>query len=107
MADVGAVAAVWQDAAPFTLDDEGPLAGGGGLATGLRVLDLTTVVAAPYCGVTLAQYGADVTRIAAPEPNHEDMIELTAGADVQRGKQNIVVDLTTDAGQQLLAELVA
>jgi hypothetical protein len=35
------------------------------------------------------------------------MIELTAGADVQRGKQNIVVDLTTDAGQQRLAELVA
>jgi crotonobetainyl-CoA:carnitine CoA-transferase CaiB-like acyl-CoA transferase len=107
VADVDAVSAVWQDAAPFTLDNEGPLAGGGGLANGLRVLDLTTVVAAPYCGVTLAQYGADVTRIAAPEPNHEDMIELTAGADVQRGKQNIVVDLTTDAGQQLLAELVA
>ena len=89
------------------LDNDGSRAGAGGLANGLRVLDLTTVVAAPYCGVTLAQYGADVTRIAAPEPNHVDMIELTAGADVQRGKQNIVVDLTTDAGQQRLAELVA
>lgn len=107
VADVDAVSAVWRDVAPFTMDNKGPLAGGGGLANGLRVLDLTTVVAAPYCGVTLAQYGADVTRLAAPEPNHEDMIELTAGADVQRGKENIVVDLTTDAGQQFLAELVA
>jgi crotonobetainyl-CoA:carnitine CoA-transferase CaiB-like acyl-CoA transferase len=105
--DVDAVSAAWRDAAPFTLDNDGPLAGGGGLANGLRVLDLTTVVAAPYCGMTLAQYGAKVTRIAAPEPNHEDMIEVTAGVDVQRGKQNIVVDLTTEAGQQRLADLVS
>jgi crotonobetainyl-CoA:carnitine CoA-transferase CaiB-like acyl-CoA transferase len=107
VADLDAVSVVWRDTTPFTLDNDGSRAGAGGLANGLRVLDLTTVVAAPYCGVTLAQYGADVTRIAAPEPNHVDMIELTAGADVQRGKQNIVVDLTTDAGQQRLAELVA
>ena len=65
------------------------------------------VVAAPYCGMTLAQYGADVTRIAAPEPIHDDLIEVTAAADVQRGKRNIIVDLKTDAGQQRLAELVA
>jgi crotonobetainyl-CoA:carnitine CoA-transferase CaiB-like acyl-CoA transferase len=107
VADVDALSALWRDSAPFTLGNDGSLDGAGGLANGLRVLDLTTVVAAPYCGMVLAQYGAEVTRIAAPEPNHQDMIEFTAGVEVQRGKQNVVVDLTTDAGQQRLSDLVS
>jgi crotonobetainyl-CoA:carnitine CoA-transferase CaiB-like acyl-CoA transferase len=107
VADVNALFDDWRDADPFTLASDGPLAGDGGLANGLRVLELTMVVAAPYCGMTLAQYGADVTRIAAPEPIHDDMIEVTAAVDVQRGKKNIVVDLKSEAGQQRLAELVA
>jgi crotonobetainyl-CoA:carnitine CoA-transferase CaiB-like acyl-CoA transferase len=106
VADVDALVGGWQSAS-FTLANCGPLTGEGGLTNGLRVLELTMVVAAPYCGMTLAQYGADVTRIAAPEPIHSDLIEVTAAADVQRGKRNIMVDLKTDAGQQRLAELVA
>lgn len=88
---------------------EGPTPGGDseGLASGLRVLEFTTVVAAPYCGLTLAQYGAQVTRVCAPEPYHEDMIEVSAAADVQRGKENIPLDLKSEAGQQRLRELVA
>ena len=71
------------------------------------MLEFTTVVAAPYCGMTLAQYGAQVTRVCAPEPYHEDMIEVSAPADVQRGKENIPLDLKSEAGQQRLRELVA
>jgi crotonobetainyl-CoA:carnitine CoA-transferase CaiB-like acyl-CoA transferase len=107
LSHVDAVLDGWQKTAPFTLAASGPVTNNGGLANGLRVLELTSVVAAPYCGLTLAQYGADVTRIAAPEPNHEDMIEVTAASDVQRGKRNIVVDLKTGAGQERLRDLVA
>jgi hypothetical protein len=71
------------------------------------VLEFTTVVAAPYCGLTLAQYGARVTRVCAPEPYHEKFIEVSVAADVQRGKQNIALDLKSEAGQQRLRKLIA
>jgi len=107
LAHVEAVLDGWLETAPFTLAHRAPVAGNGGLANGLRVLELTSVVAAPYCGMTLAQYGANVTRIAAPEPNHDDVIEVTAASDVQRGKRNIVMDLKTEAGQEQLRNLIA
>jgi crotonobetainyl-CoA:carnitine CoA-transferase CaiB-like acyl-CoA transferase len=96
----------WNHEPAFAL--EGPTPGGdsGGFATGLRVLEFTTVVAAPYCGLTLAQYGARVTRVCAPEPYHEAFIEVSVAADVQRGKENIPLDLKSEAGQQRLRELV-
>jgi len=107
LAHVDAVLDGWQKTAPFSPAASGPVTNNGGLANGLQVLELTSVVAAPYCGMTLAQYGADVTRIAAPEPNHDDVIEVTAASDVQRGKRNIVIDLKTGAGQERLCNLIA
>ena len=97
----------WNHEPAFAL--EGPTPGGdsGGFANGLRVLEFTTVVAAPYCGLTLAQYGARVTRVCAPEPYHEKFIEVSVAADVQRGKQNIALDLKSEAGQQRLRKLIA
>ncbi|MDG2050853.1 MAG: CoA transferase [Myxococcota bacterium] len=97
----------WNQEPGFEL--EGPTPGGdpGGFASGLRVLEFTTVVAAPYCGLTLAQHGAQVTRVCAPEPYHEKFIEVSVAADVQRGKENIALDLKSDAGQQRLRQLIA
>ena len=83
-----------------------PQTNSAGLTSGLRVLEFTTVVAAPYCGLTLAQYGAQVIRVCAPEPYHEKFLEVNVGADVQRGKENIALDLTSEAGQQRLRELI-
>jgi crotonobetainyl-CoA:carnitine CoA-transferase CaiB-like acyl-CoA transferase len=96
----------WKSSESFTLTAEGVGASDKGMANGLKVLELTTVVAAPYCGICLSQHGAESTRIASPDPYHDDLIEVIAAIDVQRGKKNIIVDLKTDAGQDQLRELV-
>jgi CoA-transferase family III len=64
---------------------------------GVRVLDLTRILAGPFCGRTLAAYGADVLLVNAPHlPNIE------AIADLSRGKLSAFADLRTDAGRDAL-----
>lgn len=69
---------------------------------GLRVLDLTRIIAGPVAGRTLAAHGADVMLINGPHlPNIE------AIADTSRGKRSAQLDLRTAHGQQALRDLVA
>jgi hypothetical protein len=68
---------------------------------GLRVLDLTRILAGPVAGRTLAAYGADVLLLNAPAlPNIE------AIADTSRGKLSAHVDLKSEAGRQTLRDLL-
>ncbi|MFT4267949.1 MAG: CoA transferase, partial [Xenophilus sp.] len=67
---------------------------------GVRVLDLTRILAGPVGGKVLAAYGADVLLVNAPHlPN------IGAIADTSRGKRSALVDLETDAGRQALRHL--
>ncbi len=69
---------------------------------GLRVLDLTRILAGPICGRALAAYGADVLLINAPHlPNIE------AIADTSRGKRSAQLDLRTAEGKAVLRQLIA
>jgi crotonobetainyl-CoA:carnitine CoA-transferase CaiB-like acyl-CoA transferase len=69
--------------------------------TGLRVLDLTRILAGPVAGRTLAAYGADVMLVNSPHlPN------ISAIADTSRGKLSAHVDLGTEAGGETLRGLV-
>lgn len=75
-------------------DDQRPL-------SGLRVLDLTRILAGPVSGRTLAAYGADVMLVNSPNlPNIE------AIADTSRGKLSVHLDLATAAGRERLGQLV-
>ncbi len=68
-------------ALPALPRDAGPL-------HGLRVLDLTRILAGPVAGRTLAAYGADVMLVNAPQlPNIEAII------DTSRGKLSALADL--------------
>jgi hypothetical protein len=85
------------DAAPIALP---PLAAREQPLSGIRVLDLTRILAGPTCGRTLAAYGADVMLINSPDlPNIEAII------DTSRGKLSAYADLKTDAGRSALREL--
>lgn len=70
---------------------------------GLRVLDLTRVIAGPAAGRFLAAYGADVLRIDGPAA--EDSLVLIADTTV--GKRSAVVDLADASGAAAFARLLA
>ena len=86
------------DAAPLTLP---PLAEGDRPLTGVRVLDLTRILAGPVGGRALAAYGADVMLVNSPNlPNIESI------ADTSRGKLSAHVDLRNDEGRAAMQRLV-
>ena len=69
---------------------------------GLRVLDLTRIVAGPVAGRTLAAHGAEVLLVTAA---HLPAIPVLV-ADTGRGKRSAAVDLRDAAGRETLRELV-
>ncbi len=68
---------------------------------GLRVLDLTRILAGPVAGRCLAAYGADVMLVNGPHlPN------IASIADTSRGKLSALIDLREPAGQAQLQALL-
>ncbi|KDN36871.1 hypothetical protein RSAG8_10569, partial [Rhizoctonia solani AG-8 WAC10335] len=60
---------------------------------GVRILDLTRVIAGPVCGRTLAAHGADVIWVTSP--NLPDLPALDI--DTSRGKRTIQLDLNNES----------
>ena len=81
---------------------------------GIRVLDLGSYIAAPYCCMLLADHGAEVIRVEPPNgkvdrevgPFSPDGQPLTFGLTIQRNKKNITLNLKSEAGRRLLGDLV-
>ncbi|WP_211470311.1 CoA transferase [Collimonas humicola] len=70
--------------------------------SGVRVLDLSRVIAAPVAGRTLAQHGAEVLAIGAAHlPNIPTLV-----IDNGRGKRAAQLDLRSEAGRRRLRELI-
>ena len=85
------------DAPPKTLPQgDRPLAG-------VRVLDLTRVLAGPTCARTLAEHGADVLKITAPHLPDSGAIELDTGL----GKLAAHLDLRSAQGAETLRGLLS
>jgi crotonobetainyl-CoA:carnitine CoA-transferase CaiB-like acyl-CoA transferase len=88
---------------------------------GLRVLDLGTRIAAPFCAGLLGEMGADVVKIE--QPRHGDFMreigpfaEPKSDADPPyslfwavegRGRRSVTLDLRVEAGQDLFRRLAA
>jgi len=80
-----------------------PMPEGGDMPlSGIRVLDLTRVLAGPTCARTLAQYGADVLYLASPK------LPASTGflPDTNHGKLSAWLDLEEEGGRARLAELL-
>jgi formyl-CoA transferase len=80
---------------------------------GIRVLDLSRVLAGPYCTMVLGDLGADVVKVESPEgdetrgwgppfTNGESAYYLC----VNRNKRSVIVDFKSEAGRNTLHELV-
>ena len=72
-------------------------------ASGMRVLDLTRVIAGPVCTRFLAALGADVLRI---DPPHRPDLDRGDAGDTLLGKRSAIVDLRSAAGAGLAHELL-
>ena len=81
--------------------------------TGVRVLDVTTSIAGPYCAQILSALGADVVKVERPDTgddgrawgppfwNGESTMFLSANA----GKRSLAVSLRDDRGREALLRL--
>jgi crotonobetainyl-CoA:carnitine CoA-transferase CaiB-like acyl-CoA transferase len=81
--------------------------GAGGWLDGLRVLDLTNVIAGPTIGSTLARFGAKVTLVQPVTPSVDPWNAIVFGLQAQRGKESILLDLKTPAGRSAFDRLLA
>jgi CoA:oxalate CoA-transferase len=88
------------------------------LLEGVRVLDLTNVLAGPFCCYQLAQLGADVIKIEVPDSG--DLArQLGADAELNKrlmgasflaqnaGKRSVTINLKNPAGKEVFYRLVA
>jgi crotonobetainyl-CoA:carnitine CoA-transferase CaiB-like acyl-CoA transferase len=82
--------------------------------TGVRVLDLTRVLAGPFCTQTLADMGAEVIKIEEPGKGDDTRRwppfvggEATYFLSVNRGKQSVTVNLKAAEGVDLIRRLAA
>jgi crotonobetainyl-CoA:carnitine CoA-transferase CaiB-like acyl-CoA transferase len=83
--------------------------------TGVRVADLSRVLAGPYCTMVLADLGADVVKIERPEGGDETRTwgpPFTGGEaayylSVNRGKRSCALDLSQPEGRELALQLCA
>src|SRR6266508_750126 len=80
---------------------------------GIRVLDLTRVLAGPFCTMLLADLGAEVVKVERPGGDDARQFGpfLSSGesayfAGINRGKRSIVLDLKAPAGRDIFLRLV-
>jgi len=83
------------------------------ILTGLRIVEGSAFIAAPLCGMTLAQLGADVIRFdnidggvdyhrwPVTKDNHS-----IYWADLNKGKRSFAVDLRSERGRELVTQLI-
>src|SRR5579864_2014958 len=92
---------------PFSIERIGdaprqPLPAAARPLSGVKVLDLTRIIAGPVCGRTLAAHGADVLLVTAGHlPSVRSLV-----VDTGRGKLSAAVDLRQNSGREALAALL-
>jgi CoA:oxalate CoA-transferase len=82
---------------------------------GVRVLDLTRVLAGPFCTMNLADLGADVIKVEVPGRGDDSrsFAPMMPSGDsgyfysVNRGKRSVTIDLRIEDGAKVLLELAA
>lgn len=71
---------------------------------GLRVLEIAGLGPAPYCGMLLADLGADVVRVDRPTQACDPVV---GDRILGRGKRSVQLDLKADADRAIFLELAA
>ena len=86
-----------------------------GSLAGLRVLDLSRVLAGPLCAQMLSDHGADVIKVEAPQGDETRLLgppfvepgQAAYFSAINRGKRGLSLDLTKAADRAILEALLA
>jgi CoA:oxalate CoA-transferase len=85
-----------------------------GPLSGIRVIEVGHMLAGPYCGLLLADMGAEVIKIESPEGDIARSVSPhfigphnAYFASLNRNKKSVVIDLASDAGRTQLEALVS
>ncbi|WP_313304658.1 CaiB/BaiF CoA transferase family protein [Stutzerimonas balearica] len=93
-----------------------------GALSGIRVLDLSRVLAGPWCGQILADLGAEVIKVERPRigddtrgwgppymktPDGENSAEASYYQSANRNKLSVSINIATPEGQELVRALAA
>lgn len=89
------------------MSEDGPLAG-------IRVLDLTRILAGPLCTMMLGDMGADVIKVEPPETGDDTRTwgppflasDAVYFLGVNRNKRSLTLNMAVPAGQKILASLI-
>ena len=81
---------------------------------GVRVIEMGQLIAGPFCGKTLGEFGADVIKIEAPETGDplRNWRLIKEGTSVwwqvqSRNKRSVALDLRQKEGQDIARQLIA
>ena len=84
-----------------------------GVLKGVRILDLTRVLAGPYCSMLLADMGADVIKIEMPLTGDDSRAfypkvngESAYYMNLNRNKRGTTLNLKSKKGKELCIEMV-
>jgi len=86
-----------------------------GALRGLRVVEMGQLIAGPFCGQLMADFGAEVIKLEPPgkgDPMREWGHEKPQGVSlwwsvIARGKKSVEIDARQPDGQALIRDLVA
>jgi len=81
-------------------------ASGNGWLEGLRILDLTNVIAGPHSTAFLSRFGAEVIKLDTVKPMYDPLIGVLFTFQTNVNKQSALMDITTGEGREAFNRLV-
>lgn len=77
-----------------------------GWLDGLKVLDLTNVIAGPHSTAFLGRFGAKVTKVEPVVPMYDPLIGTLFAFQADMGKRSALIDINTPEGREAFERLV-
>ena len=80
---------------------------------GIKVLDLSRVLAGPYCTMIMADYGAEIIKVEIPETGDDSRSfgpykngESLYYANINRGKKSMTLNMKHPEAKRIIFELI-
>src|ERR1051326_1322106 len=81
---------------------------------GIRVVDLSRILAGPYCSMLLSDFGAEIVKIENPDKGDDTRAygppfldgESVYFLSINRGKKSLTLNLKTPEGREVLTKLI-